>query len=405
VDAAAKIYFGVSARRLNLWQSAVIAGLPRAPSRFSPRVDPEAAAARGREVLTAMADTGAITPDQATAAGEAIAFPPRAGGDGWFADWAAGQSEALLPPDADAVVRTTLDGRLQPLVESRLTALLDGPGVAAGAGQGAVVVLDAASGEVRALAGGRDRGRSTYNRAVLARRQPGSSFKPFVWLAALEHGLRPDDQVLDAPIRLGNWAPANFDGRYRGEVTLEDALADSLNTVSVRLTQQVGGPRVVAEVAHRLGIADSLPDNVTLALGTAEVGVLELTAAYATFCNGGLRVAPSGIAALEVAGHVSVPPRAAPVRVVSPELSAMMLRMLGAVVARGSGRAAGVPGRLVAGKTGTTQDYRDAWFVGCVGGSVMGVWLGNDDDRPMQGVTGGSLPARLFHDIALDMRG
>jgi penicillin-binding protein 1A len=268
-----------------------------------------------------------------------------------------------------------------------------------------VVVLDAATGDVLALAGGRDRSRSTYNRAVLARRQPGSAFKPFVWLAALEHGLRPDDLVLDAPIRLGTWSPANFDGRYRGEVSLEDALADSLNTVSVRLTQQVGGPRVVAEVAHRLGIADALPDNVTLALGTAEVGLLELTGAYATFCNGGLRVSPSGLAGLEVAGHAGQPARAAPVRVVPAEESAMMARMLGAVVARGSGHAAAVPGRVVAGKTGTTQDYRDAWFVGCIGGSVMGVWVGNDDNRPMQNVTGGSLPARLFHDIALDLRG
>ena len=405
VDAAAKLYFGVSARRLNLWQSAVIAGLPRAPSRLSPRVDPEAAAVRGREVLAAMADTGAITPEQASQAADAIAFPPRPDGAGWFADWAAGQSEALLPPDADAVVRTTLDGRLQPLVDAKLTAMLDGPGTTAGAGQGAVVVLDAATGDVLALAGGRDRSRSTYNRAVLARRQPGSAFKPFVWLAALEHGLRPDDLVLDAPIRLGTWSPANFDGRYRGEVSLEDALADSLNTVSVRLTQQVGGPRVVAEVAHRLGIADALPDNVTLALGTAEVGLLELTGAYATFCNGGLRVSPSGLAGLEVAGHAGQPARAAPVRVVPAEESAMMARMLGAVVARGSGHAAAVPGRVVAGKTGTTQDYRDAWFVGCIGGSVMGVWVGNDDNRPMQNVTGGSLPARLFHDIALDLRG
>jgi penicillin-binding protein 1A len=404
VDAAAKLYFGVSARRLTLWQSAVIAGLPRAPSRFSPRADPEAAAARGREVLAAMADAGAITPAQAAQAADEIAFPPRPGGAGWFADWAAQQSEALLPPDADAVVRTTLDGRLQPLVEARLTALLDGAGAAAGAGQGAVVVLDAASGEVRALAGGRDHGRGFYNRAVLARRQPGSAFKPFVWLAALEHGLRPDDLVLDAPIRVGGWSPANFDGRYRGAVTLEDALAESLNTVSVRLMQQVGGPRVVAEAAHRLGIADSLPDNLSLALGTAEVGLLELTGAYAAFCNGGLRVSPAGLAALDVQGHASAAPRAAPARVMAPELSAQMLRMLGAVVARGSGRAAGVPGRLVAGKTGTTQDYRDAWFVGCAGGAVMGVWLGNDDDRPMQAVTGGGLPARLFHDIATDLR-
>ena len=405
VDAAARLYFGISARRLNLWQSAVIAGLPRAPSRFSPRVNPDAAAARGREVLRAMAEHGAITPGQAAQAASQIAFPPRPDAAGWFADWAAGQSEDLLPPDADAVVRTTLDARLQAVVEARLTAMLDGPGAAADAGQGAVVVLDAATGAVRALAGGRDRRTSTYNRAVLARRQPGSAFKPFVWLAALEHGVRPDDMVLDAPVRVGAWSPANFDGRYRGEVTLEDALADSLNTVAVRLTQQVGGPRVVAEVAHRLGIAATLPDNLSLALGTAEMGLLELTGAYAGLCNGGLRVTPAGIENLTAQGRATTPFRAAPARVVPADLAAMMVRMMGAVVARGSGHAAAVPSRLVVGKTGTTQDYRDAWFVGCIGGSVMGIWVGNDDAHPMQNVTGGSLPARLFHDIALDLRG
>jgi penicillin-binding protein 1A len=405
VDAAARIYFGISARKLNLWQSAVLAGLPRAPSRFSPRVDPSAAAARGQEVLQAMAETGAITAGQAEQAASRIVFPPRPDAGGWFADWASREAEALVPENVDAAIRTTLDARLQAAVETKLSALLDGPGAASGAGEGAAVVLDAASGAVRAMAGGRDRHTSSFNRAVLARRQPGSAFKPFVWLAALEKGLRPDDTVLDAPIRIGAWSPANFDGRYRGEVTLETALAESLNTVSVRLTQQVGGPRVVAEVAHRLGIAGALPDNFTVALGTADVNLLELAGAYATFCNGGRRVTPSGIDGVETGGHVSAVPRAATPQVVAPDLAAMMARMLGAVVSRGSGHAAAVPGRMVIGKTGTTQDYRDAWFVGCTGGSVIGVWLGNDDNHPMQNVIGGSLPARLFHDIALDLRG
>ncbi len=405
VDAAARLYFGVSARRLTLWQSAVIAGLPRAPSRFSPRADPLAAAARAREVLQTMVETGAITPAQAAEAAGQIVFPARPEAAGWFADWAASASESLLPPDQDAVVRTTLDARLQTAAEAKLDVMLSGVGANEDVSQGAVVVLDAATGAVRALVGGRDHRGSSYNRAVLARRQPGSAFKPFVWLAALEHGLRPDDLVLDAPIRLGNWSPSNIDGRFRGEVTLESALAESLNTVSVRLTQQVGGPRVVAEVAHRLGIADTLPDNVTLALGTAEVGLLELTGAYAAFCNGGLRVTPTGLESLATPGHARAPLRAAPVRVMQADFAAMMARMMGAVVARGSGRAAGMPGHFVLGKTGTTQDYRDAWFVGCTGGTVMGVWMGNDDDHPMHNVTGGSLPARLFHEIALDLRG
>jgi len=405
VDAASRVYFGVSARKVTLWQAAVLAGLARAPSRFSPRVDPAAAAARGREVLAAMAEVGAITPQQAQAAAAQIAFPPHPTTAGWFADWVAEQSEALVPVDADAVLHTTLDERLQGLVEAKLATLLDGPGAAAGVSQGAVVVLEAASGAVRAMAGGKDYRSSPYNRAVLARRQPGSSFKPFVWLAALEAGLRPDDTVLDAPIRLGTWSPSDFEGRFRGEITLEEALAQSINTASVRLLLQSGGPKAVAAVAHRLGIADKLPDNVTLALGTGEVGVLEMAGAYAVFFNGGLRVAPTGVEAVQAAGRSTRPLLAAPERVVDSDLAAMMVRMMAAVVTRGSGRAAAVPGRLVAGKTGTTQDFHDAWFVGAINGLVIAVWLGNDDNTPMHGVTGGMLPARLFHDIAVETHG
>ena len=332
-------------------------------------------------------------------------LPPPTGGAGWFADWAAQGAEALLAEGQDATVRTTLDGRLQTDVEGKLAALLDGPGARLHVGEGAVVVLDAATGAVRAMVGGRDRRTSSFNRAVLARRQPGSAFKPFVWLAALEHGKRPDDLIEDAPLHLGGWSPSNFDNRFRGPVTMENALAESLNTVAVRLEQAAGGPQAVAQVAHRLGIADKLPDNLTLALGTGDVGVLELTGAYAAFCNGGLRVRPTGIEAVRTDGRIIAPTHAPPPRVIAPELDAMMLRMMTAVVARGSGRVAAIAGRPVAGKTGTTQDSRDAWFVGCTGGDVIGVWLGNDDDRPMDGVTGGSLPARLFREIALDRHG
>jgi penicillin-binding protein 1A len=271
-------------------------------------------------------------------------------------------------------------------------------------GEGAVVVLEAASGAVRAMVGGRDRRGGGFNRAVLARRQPGSAFKPFVWLAALERGLQPGDAVLDAPIRIGTWAPGNFDGRYRGEISLEDALAESLNTVSVRLAQLVGGPRVVADMAHRLGLPGAMPDNLTIALGTANVHLLDLAGAYATICNGGMRVQPNGIDGIDIEGQRQDTPAPAPERVLAPEIAAAMQQMMAAVVARGSGRAASVPGRGVIGKTGTTQDYRDAWFMGCVGGNVIGVWLGNDDNKPMLGVTGGSLPAKLFHDIAADLK-
>ncbi len=404
VDAAARMYFGVSARKLNLWQCAVLAGVPRAPSRLNPRNDPIAAAARGREVLAAMADTGVISKAEADAAGAQIVFSPRPAAAGWFADWAADASQALISPGADAVLHTTLDTRLQAAVEARLATMLDGPGASAGVGQGAVVVLDVATGAIRAMVGGRDWHTSPYNRATSARRQPGSAFKPIVWLTALEHGLRPDDTVLDAPLRIGVWSPQNFDGAFHGTVTLEEALAQSLNTAAIRIMQQSGGPRAVAAVAHRLGIADSLPDDLSLALGTGEVGLLELSTAYATLFNGGRAVTPQAIDAIEADRRTVRVPRPVQDRVVDPDLAAMMVRMMAAVVSRGSGRAASVPGRLVAGKTGTTQDYRDAWFVGAVGGTVIGVWLGNDDGRPMRAVTGSGLPARLFRELALELR-
>ena len=391
MDAAARMYFGVSARRVTLAQAAVLAGLPRAPSRFNPRVNPNAALARAKEVLGTMVESGVITADQAQAAGAQIAFPVNPAAPGWFADWVAERSQAIVAPDSDAVLRTTLDRRVQAVAESRLTALLDGAGAAANVSQGAVVVLDAASGAVRAMVGGRDFHTSPFNRAVLARRQPGSSFKPFVWLAALEKGMTPDDTVLDAPLHIGSWSPVNFERRFFGEITLEEALARSINTASVRLLIKDGGPKAVAATAFRLGIAGKLPNDASLALGTGEVGLLELTAAYAAFFNGGNRVTPYG---LDRTPHQPEP-------VIAPEQAAMMARMLGAVVSRGTGKAAAVAGRVVAGKTGTTQDYRDAWFIGSVRGTMIGVWLGNDDNTPMKGVLGGGLPARLFHEIAM----
>ncbi|MGA9868808.1 MAG: PBP1A family penicillin-binding protein [Acetobacteraceae bacterium] len=405
IDAAARLYFGISARRLSLWQAAVLVGLPRAPSRFNPRVDPEAATARGRQVLSAMVATGVITQAQADAAARQIRFTDRRlTGAGWFADWAAGQAEAMLAQGQDATLRTTLDSPTQALAEQRLAALLAGPGVAHRVTEGAVVVLDAATGAVRAMVGGRDYRDSPYNRATLARRQPGSAFKPFVWLAALEHGVRPDDTVMDAPIRIGGYSPHDFEPRFLGEITVEEALAQSINTASVRLLLKAGGPRVVAGVAARLGIADRLPDNASLALGTGEVGLLEMTGAYAAFFNGGRRVTPFGLAAVSADGRTAAAPITPPAQVIAPEYATMMARMLGAVVARGTGRRAAVAGRVVAGKTGTTQDFRDAWFIGCVDGRVIGVWLGNDDDAPMKDVEGGTLPAGLFHEIAKGMR-
>jgi penicillin-binding protein 1A len=401
MDAGAKLYFGTSARHLSLWQSAVLAGLPRAPSRFNPRTDPKAAAARGREVLAAMVAAGAITQAQADAASRQIVFKPHATGGGWFADWAASQAEASVPPGTDAVLRSTLDSRLQTSVEAHLRAVLDGPGVRANAHEGAVVVMDATTGAVRAMAGGRDYEQGAYNRATLARRQPGSSFKPFVWLNALEHGARPDDTVLDGPLRIGTWSPEDFEPGWRGEVSLEQALALSLNTVAVRLEMQWGGPAAVAAVAHRLGVGGKLPELPSLALGTGEVGLLDMVTAYAAFFNGGRAVTPHAILSGTADGK-PIPIAWQPGRqVIDPDLAGMMVRMMAAVVRRGgTGQGAAVPGRFVAGKTGTTQDNRDAWFIGGVDGRIIGVWVGNDDGTPMRGVMGGGLPATLFRQIA-----
>jgi penicillin-binding protein 1A len=396
VDAGAKVFFGLSARKVELWQAALLAGLPRAPSRFNPNTNTAAATARTKEVLAAMVETGAITAAQEQAAVARIGFPaaPRTA-PGWFADWVAERASAAVPPHTDATVRTTLDSRLQGVAEARLAALLDGPGVAAEATQGAVVAMEATTGAVRVLVGGRNHRESSFNRATLARRQPGSAFKPFVWLAALELGLTPASIVLDAPVRIGGWSPRNHEHRFLGEISLEEALAQSVNTVSVRLLLQAGGPRAVATVARRLGIGSRMPEDASLALGTGEVSLLELTAAYAPFFNGGRRIEPFG---LERGMAAHLPP------VVASEQAAMMARMLGAVVTRGTGRDAAFAHGGVAGKTGTTQDFRDAWFVGTSRGLLIGVWFGNDDNRPMKQVTGGGLPARLFRDVAMAAR-
>lgn len=406
VDAAARLYFGVPATRLNLWQSAVLAGLPKAPSRLNPRASPEAAARRAAEVLEAMAETRFITGAQAMAATESIRIPPRPSRDsGWFADWAMDDLATRFPGNADLVLRTTLDLRMQAVVEARLEALLAGA-ARQRVGQGAVVVMEAATGNIRAMAGGRDYRASQFNRATQARRQPGSAFKPFFFAAALERGMAPGDSVADTPITLGGWSPGNGEWRSRGEITLEEALAHSVNTSAVRVLQRAGGAREVATFAARFGLAGPFPRDATLALGTGEVTLLDLTAAYAPFATGGLLPAPRGIAGARADGRaLPIAPPAA-TRALPAEQAAQLRRMLDAVVARGTGRAAQPPGaRPVAGKTGTTQDFRDAWFVGIAGPLVIGVWLGNDDGSPMAEIRGGGLPARLFREIVEGLSG
>jgi penicillin-binding protein 1A len=404
VDAAARLYFGVSARRLSLPQAAILAGLPQAPSRYSPRANPDGAMARARDVLAAMVATGAITGAQMERAVQEMAIPPRPSRNGgWFADWIFEDIPQAFPGSADLVIRTTLDPRWQNAVETRLAALLDQAGREARVGQGAVVVLDANTGAVRAMAGGRDFRRSPFNRATDARRQPGSTFKAMVYLAALEHGASPFDQVADGPLSLGRWSPSNGHWRARGAITLDEAFAHSVNTSAVRVMQMGGGPRAVADVAMRLGVNGRFPRDGSIALGTGEVKLIDLAAGYAAMVNGGRRITPYGMQRVEAEGRVLPAPRTEPAQVISSEAAERMRNMMVSVVRSGTGRAAAIPGLVTGGKTGTTQDYRDAWFVGFVqmpsGPLVIGVWLGNDDNTGMDDVRGGTLPARLFREI------
>ncbi|MDB5414761.1 MAG: transpeptidase-transglycosylase, partial [Rubritepida sp.] len=318
VDAAARVYFGVSARRLTLWQAAILAGLPQAPSRLNPRSNPDGAMARAHDVLAAMVDTGAITAEQMSAAVEEMRIPPRPSRNGgWFADWLFEDIPQAFPGSADLVIRTTLDPRWQNAVESRLRTLLDGPGREARVGQGAVIVLDGNTGAVRAMAGGRDFARSPFNRATDARRQPGSTFKALVYLAALEHGATPNDSVSDLALPAGRWSPSNGHWRARGSITLDEAFSHSVNTAAVRVMQMGGGARAVAEAAARLGIHGRFPPDGSIALGTGEVTLIDLAAAYAALANGGRRVTPFGMQRVEAGGRPVAAPRTEPAQVVA----------------------------------------------------------------------------------------
>src|SRR5438067_2864760 len=395
VDAAAHRYFGTSAAQLSLFESAVIAGLLKAPSRFSPANDRDRALGRTAQVLDNMVDAGFIASADAAAAakqGSQLAVLGRPGSR-YFADWVADQvREFARAGDRDLTIRTTLDPRLQAAAEAAIEDVLSRYGQKYTVSQVALVALSS-DGAVRAMVGGRDYGQSQFNRATQAQRQPGSAFKPFVYLAGLEAGLRPQDRFVDAPIRVGNWQPHNYTNRYQGEMSLAEGLAQSINTIAVQVAQRAGIANVIA-TANRLGIASDLANDASLALGTNEVNLLELTSAYAPFANGGTGVLAYGIAEIRDSAGQLVYRRAGsgPGPVVAPDLVGMMNDMLTGVIARGTGKTAALP-RPAAGKTGTTQEYRDAWFIGYTADLVAGVWLGNDDNSPMNRVTGGSLPA------------
>jgi penicillin-binding protein 1A len=400
VEAAAQKYFGHSARDVSLAEAAMLAGLMKAPSRYAPNHNLAAATERAGEVIRAMQDQGFITKPMAdlALAEPAKPAPPKAGGTiNYVADYVMDQLDDLIGPvDEDIVVKTTIAAPLQVAAEKSLRAALAVKGQHYDVSQGALVALDM-DGALRALVGGRDYAESQFDRAISAKRQPGSAFKPFVYLTALEHGLTPDSVRNDAPINLRGWQPENYEHRYLGPVTLTTALANSLNTVAVRLGLEVGAANV-ARTAHRLGITSNLDINPTIALGTSAVTPLELTSAYVPFANGGMSVTPYVVARISTAkGHLLYLHQDMPAaRVIAPDYLPMMNRMMMETLLTGTARRADLPGWQAAGKTGTSQDFRDAWFIGYTSHMVCGVWLGNDDDSPTKRASGGSLPVVIW---------
>jgi penicillin-binding protein 1A len=406
VGAASERYFGKPASKLTLPEAAIIAGLLKAPSKYSPSTNPDGARARGRVVLSKMLDAGFISPDQERRAlAQPVVFTDPnvttvSADTGYVVDYILDQ----MPPisstgNGDVVIQTTLDPILQQAAQKIVKETLDKKGAAFGANQAALVVIDG-DGDIRALVGGRDYTKSQFDRAVKAKRQPGSAFKPFVYLAALEHGMTPDTVVFDGPITIGSWSPKNDDNKYVGPVTLRQALTRSINTVAVRLNQDVGQGHTI-EVAQRLGIRSDLHEGPSLALGTSEVSLLEMSGAYAVFSNGGSAVEPHVISRISLSSgrviYVSPPPRTD--KIVSLDHIGALNDMLNAVVVSGTGRRAALPDYPAAGKTGTTQDFRDAWFIGYTSHLTAGVWVGNDDGKPMIRTTGGSLPAEIWNKV------
>lgn len=416
VDGAAQLYFNKSARNVTLREACILAGLPRAPSHYSPLNDPGAAEERAKIVLQAMVDAGYLAKDQKGRTLAGVPLPsqkPGGGGDGhYFADWILEQLDGLIDTqDEDIIIRTTLDLPMQREAERQVDAMLAQHGSTNHVDQAALVSIGQ-TGAVRALVGGRDYALSPFNRATQAKRQPGSVFKPIVYLAALEQGATLSNTLLDAPLAVAGWQPENFHNQYKGIVSLQDALAYSLNTATIRLAQQTGIDSI-RQLARKLGITTPLPRQLSLALGTGEVRLLDMTAVYAVFAAEGEKVMPYGIEAIhtnsgkKLYSHASTP--APPL--VPENVAADLDTLLQAVVRYGTGQKAALAGGMVAGKTGTTQDSRDAWFIGYTkanrskGTLTTGVWVGNDDNQPMKGVTGGTLPAQLWHDYMAAVEG
>ncbi len=400
VDAAARRYFSKSAKDVTLAEAAVLAGLLKAPTKYAPTRNPRLAEERAYLVLNNMVRSNYITKEQGQkAVDEPASIVQREAGrsNQYIVDWVVEQLPGFIgTPKQDIIVETTLDPRLQVLAEKAVVEVLDSQGVKKNATQAALVALDG-RGAVRALVGGRSYAESQFNRAVKAKRQPGSAFKPFVYLAALENGFTPESRVVDQPIKIKGWSPKNYNRKYRGEVSLRESFAKSLNTVAVQLAQKVGTGTVL-KTARRLGITAQMHENPSMALGTAELSPLELTAAYVPFANGGEGVLPFIINRIRTKSGTVIYERlgSGPGKVIKDKPLDQINDLLAAVTKEGTGRKANFDGRPIAGKTGTSQGFRDAWFIGFSAQLTTGVWVGNDDGSPMKRVSGSGLPTTIW---------
>ena len=400
VEAAAQRYFGRSARDVTLGEAALLAGLLKAPSRYSPANDLERAAARATVVLDLMYETGRITEEERIEAAQTPIRVARAAstpGAGYFIDWIEAEARELAGDrEADIVVYTTLDIDAQRAAESAVRSVMTDPETARGADQAALVALSG-DGSIRAMVGGVDYATSPYNRAILARRQPGSAFKAFVYAAAFEGGLRPEDVRDDMPVAWGNWSPENYHGQYSGPMSLETAFSRSSNVVAARVAEETGHG-FIAELAHRLGIESEIRVDRSMALGSFEVTPIELATAYTAFANGGQRAHSHAIERIETVDGVVLWQREAPETetVLDQRTLSWMRRLLETTARSGTARFAAVPGTTTGAKTGTTNDNRDAWIAGYTGGLTAAVWVGNDDFSPTDRAAGSGPPAAIF---------
>ena len=401
IEAAAERFFGKPASKLSLTEAAMLAGSVKAPAHYNPLSDADASMARADLVLAAMQDCGFITTRQehlAETTRPRVVRRSGTPGSGYFADWVIGQVPGLIGDVRGAViVHTSFDLTLQAEAERAVGQGLAQEGRKLRASQAALVAMTP-NGAVRAMVGGRSYAQSPFNRATDAMRQPGSAFKPFVYLTAFENGHTPSDVLVDGPVDFNGWKPTDYENRFEGPMTLTQAFAKSSNVIAAKLTIEAG-PKAVARTARRLGITTPLDAVPSLALGTSLVTPLELTGAYATFANGGEGVVPYAITSIvRPDGKVLYKRTTSGLGSIVPATDAAEITtLMQATVETGTGRAARLADRPSGGKTGTTQDYRDAWFVGFTADYVCGVWIGNDDNAPMKKATGGGLPAHIFH--------